>query len=208
MYWTEFLTIAVAHLFAVASPGPDFAVVMRQCVTSGTRAGLWTSFGVGSGIFLHVSYCVLGVALLLSQSPALFNSMKYLAALYLLYLGIQSIRASFGTALNQGIEEGSSSVNPKKAFVLGFLTNGLNPKATLFFLALFTVVISQETPVSVQIAYGIYLAIATFIWFALLSKLLGRTAVRQWLLKSGAWFERGMGAILILLALQIAFNAN
>ena len=69
-------------------------------------------------------------------------------------------------------------------------------------------VISQETPVSVQIAYGIYLAIATFIWFALLSKLLGRTAVRQWLLKSGAWFERGMGAILILLALQIAFNAN
>ena len=89
MYWTEFLTIAVAHLFAVASPGPDFAVVMRQCVTSGTRAGLWTSFGVGSGIFLHVSYCVLGVALLLSQSPALFNSMKYLAALYLLYLGIQ-----------------------------------------------------------------------------------------------------------------------
>lgn len=208
MYWTEFLTIALAHLFAVASPGPDFAVVLRQCVTSGTRAGIWTSFGVGTGILLHVSYCVLGVALLLSQSPTLFNSMKFLAAIYLFYLGIQSIRSSLGPGTNQAVVEGSSSVNPRKAFVLGFLTNGLNPKATLFFLALFTVVISQETPMSVQIAYGIYLAIATFMWFALLSKVLGRTAVRKWLLKSGAWFERGMGAILVLLALQIAFNAN
>ena len=60
MYWVEFLTIAVAHLFAVASPGPDFAVVTRQCVTGGTKAGVWTSLGVGTGILLHVSYCLLG----------------------------------------------------------------------------------------------------------------------------------------------------
>ncbi|NKB31569.1 MAG: LysE family translocator [Pseudomonadales bacterium] len=208
MYWTEFLTIAIAHLFAVASPGPDFAVVLRQCVSSGTRAGLWTSFGVGSGILLHVTYCVLGVAVLLSQSPSLFNTMKYLAALYLLYLGVQSIRESINQPANVEPTTANVSVEPKKAFVLGFLTNGLNPKATLFFLALFTVVISPETPTSMQIVYGIYLAIATFAWFAMLSKVLGRDNVRAWLLRAGAWFERGMGAVLIILAVQIALNAR
>ena len=204
MYWAEFLTIAIAHLFAVASPGPDFAVVLRQCVTSGSRAGLWTSFGVGSAILLHVGYCILGVALLLSQSPALFNGMKYIAAAYLLYLGIQSIRKSLKSAIviETNVEE--INVEPRKAFALGFLTNGLNPKATLFFLALFTVVISPDSPISIQIIYGIYLAIATFAWFALLSKILGSENIRAWLQRAGAWFERGMGIILIFLAVQIA----
>lgn len=208
MYWTEFLTIAVAHLFAVASPGPDFAVVLRQSVTSGTRAGIWTSLGVGSAILLHVTYCILGVALLLSQSPSLFNLMKYLAAAYLLYLGIQSIRESMRSGkLVEKLDE-KIEVEPKKAFSLGFLTNGLNPKATLFFLALFTVVISPETPTLIQVTYGLYLAAATFAWFSMLSTILGRPNVRNWILNAGAWFERGMGAILIILAIQIALNTG
>ena len=206
MYWTEFLTIAVAHLFAVASPGPDFAVVTRQSVTGGTKAGLWTSFGVAVGILLHVGYCILGVAFIVSQSPSLFNAMKYIAALYLFYLGVQSIRQS--TRLQEESMKVSMevSVDPGKAFLLGFLTNGLNPKATLFFLALFTVIIDANTPTQIQVVYGIYLALATFAWFAMLSKLLGRSSIRDRIMRSGVWFERAMGAILILLALQIAFN--
>jgi RhtB (resistance to homoserine/threonine) family protein len=206
MYWAEFLTIAIAHLFAVASPGPDFAVVTRQCVTGGTKAGLWTSFGVGAGILLHVGYCILGVAFLISQSPNLFNAMKYLAAAYLVYLGVQAIRDSLQAAGQPRKASTKVTVEPGKAFILGFLTNGLNPKATLFFLALFTVVIDSSTPTIMQIIYGFYLAIATFAWFAMLSKLLGRPAVRDWILKAGVWFERGMGTILILLAVQIALN--
>ncbi len=205
MYWTEFLTIAIAHLLAVASPGPDFAVVLRQSVLGGIRAGLWTSLGVGSAILLHVAYCLFGVAFLLSQSPVLFSTMKLIAALYLFYLGVQSIRNSF---LDNKTGEASSStavLPPRKAFALGFLTNGLNPKATLFFLALFTVVIDASTPTAIQLMYGVYLAVATFIWFALLSGILGIGGVRLVILKMGVWIERAMGAILLLLALQIAF---
>ena len=207
MYWPEFLTIAAAHLFAVASPGPDFAVVTRQCVTGGTRTGLWTSLGVGVGILVHVAYCLLGVALLLSQSPVLFNGMKFIAAGYLLYLGIQSIRESLVGDRAVGEAATEVAMEPRRAFTLGFLTNGLNPKATLFFLALFTVVIDPATPTRIQLLYGAYLATATFVWFAMLSKILGRRRVRDWLLRAGAWFERGMGAILIALALQIALTA-
>ena len=206
MYWSEFFTIAVAHLFAVASPGPDFAVVTRQCITAGTKAGIWTSLGVGFGILLHVTYCILGVALLISQSSFLFNVMKYLAGAYLIYLGVQSVKAFLESAANSNAEYMTSEQSIRKAFLLGFLTNGLNPKATLFFLALFAVVIGEKTPITVQILYGFYLAAATFIWFALLSKLFGITVFRTSLLRVGKWFELGMGIVLIALALQIVLN--
>ena len=84
MYWSEFITIAVAHLLAVASPGPDFAVVLKQSVTGGTRQGILTSLGVGAGILIHVSYCLLGMSILFAQSDMLLTAMKYLAASYLL----------------------------------------------------------------------------------------------------------------------------
>ncbi len=76
MYWTEFLTVALIHLLAVASPGPDFAVVVRESVTHGRRAGTWTALGVGTAIFLHVGYSLLGIGLIVSQSIVLFNALE------------------------------------------------------------------------------------------------------------------------------------
>ena len=206
MYLSEFLTIAIAHLFAVASPGPDFAIVLRQSVTNGRRAGLWTSTGIALGILLHVTYCVLGVALLLSSSPKLFLAVKLSAAVYLVMLGIRAIKESFRhteTRVGAGDYQAHSA---HKLLLTGFLTNGLNPKATLFFLALFTVVIDIETPFLVQVFYGAYLSVATFCWFALLSAILAIGNVRNWFLKSGAWFERIMGLVLIGLGLQLALT--
>jgi threonine/homoserine/homoserine lactone efflux protein len=203
MYWTEFFTIAIAHLFAVASPGPDFAVVLKQCVTSGTRSGIWTSLGVGAAILLHVTYCIFGVALLLTQSPLLFLAVRYLAAIYLLYLGVAAIKESMKIKSAEIEISSALEIKPVKAFYLGFLTNGLNPKATLFFLSLFTVAISPATPTFVQAGYGLYLAVATFAWFTMLSVVLGREKFRSRILKLGVWFERIMGIILIFLAVQI-----
>ena len=205
MYWTEFLTIALAHLLAVASPGPDFAIVVRQSVTGGTRMGVWTSAGVGSGILVHVAYCILGVAILLTQSTTLFMVMKYVAAAYLVYLGVMSLRAKPHSEAELHLED-AARLSPGQAFWRGFLTNGLNPKATLFFLALFTVVIDSNTPTLIQVFYGLYLAVATFAWFAMLSSILGREQVRKTMLKSGVWFERCMGVLLLLLAIQIVLT--
>lgn len=206
-YWSEFFTIAIAHLLAVASPGPDFAIVTRQCVLSGTRAGVWTALGVGSGILLHVTYCLLGVALLLASSPGLFNVMKLVAAAYLFYIGIRALRS---TGFDQDDERlaANTGFSRRQAVMQGFLTNGLNPKATLFFLALFTVVIDPQTPTTVQLFYGAYLAVATFVWFALLSLFLGHRVVRERMLRLGIWFERGMGVVLVVLAIQIGLSLS
>ena len=78
----------------------------------------------------------------------------------------------------------------------------------MFFLALFTLVIDPGTPLGIQIVYGIYLALATFAWFASLSLLMGRQDVRGFVLKAGVWFERGMGIILLALAAQLLLSRS
>jgi threonine/homoserine/homoserine lactone efflux protein len=206
MYFSEFLTIAIAHLIAVASPGPDFAIVLRQSVCHGRGAGLWTSAGIALGILLHVTYCVLGVGLLLSSSPNLFLAVKIVAAVYLMLLGYGALNDSMRHRSLSEDPEGGHRGRPDKWLLTGFLTNGLNPKATLFFLALFTLVIDIETPILVQSFYGLYLSVATFCWFAVLSLILGIGHIRSWFLRAGVWFERIMGIVLIGLGLQLALS--
>ncbi|WP_213875258.1 LysE family transporter [Pseudomonas sp. dw_358] len=206
MYWTEFLTVALIHLLAVASPGPDFAVVVRESVAHGRRAGTWTAFGVGSAIFLHVGYSLLGIGLIVSQSIVLFNGLKWLAAAYLLYIGFKAIRAKPAQPGEQALALEPKVRTPRQAYVAGFMTNGLNPKATLFFLSLFTVVINPHTPLLVQAGYGVYLAVATGLWFCLVAMLFSQQRVRAGFARMGHWFDRTMGAVLIALGVKIALT--
>lgn len=206
MYWAEFLTVALIHLLAVASPGPDFAVVVRESVTHGRRAGTWTAFGVGTAIFLHVGYSLLGIGLIVSQSIMLFNVLKWLAAAYLVYIGIKALRARPAPAGSDSVQVSTVARTPRAAFVAGFMTNGLNPKATLFFLSLFTVVINPHTPLLIQAGYGAYLAVATGLWFCLVALLFSHARVRSGFARMGHWFDRGMGAVLVALGIKIAFT--
>ncbi|AKN26030.1 LysE family transporter [Pseudomonas stutzeri] len=206
MYWMEFMTVALVHLLAVASPGPDFAVVVRESVAQGRRAGSWTALGVGCGIFVHVAYSLLGIGLIVSQSIVLFNLFKWLAAAYLVYLGWRALRAR---PMNLEAIDGANAPVARsawRAFVIGFVTNGLNPKATLFFLSLFTVVISPDTPLLVQAGYGFYLAGATALWFLLVAWLFSRGRVRAGFARMGHWFDRLTGAVLIGLGARLALS--
>lgn len=205
MYWTEFLTVALVHLLAVASPGPDFAIVVRESVTHGRTAGTWTALGVGAGILVHVTYSLLGIGLIVAQSAVLFNLLKWLAAAYLLYLGIKALRSG-PAAPESGVSPPETSRNPRGAFVSGFVTNGLNPKATLFFLSLFTLVINPHTPLVIQAGYGIYLACATAAWFSLVALLFSHSRVRSGFARMGHWFDRLMGVVLVGLAVRLVFS--
>lgn len=206
MYWTEFLTVALVHLLAVASPGPDFAIVVRESVSSGRHAGIWTAIGVGSGILVHVGYCLLGIGLIVSQSIMLFNLLKWLAAAYLIYIGIRALRAKPVDPLQAQQALDAVAVTARGAFVRGFVTNGLNPKATLFFLSLFTLVISPQTPLLVQAGYGAYLAVATAAWFCAVALLFSHSRVRNGFIRMGHWFDRMMGAVLVALGIKVALS--
>lgn len=199
-FWPEFLLIATAHLLAVSSPGPDFAIILRYAVRYGRQTAIWTSLGIGAGILLHITYSLVGIGLLIKTTPWLFQALTVVAAGYLIYLGQGAIRAKAPTSVASDDELQASVPARRSAFLAGFITNGLNVKATLFFLSLFAVVISASTPLSYKVIYGLYMAIATAVWFCLLSILLTRPQVRRLLLAKGYWFDRLMGIVLLLLA--------
>ncbi|MGX5220586.1 LysE family translocator [Pseudomonas sp. S9] len=207
MYWAEFFTVALIHLLAVASPGPDFAIVVRESVGFGRRAGIYTALGVGVGIFVHVAYSLLGIGLIVSQSIVLFNALKWLAAAYLLYIGIKALRAKPADPASLDLDKPAGERSARGAFVTGFVTNGLNPKATLFFLSLFTVVINPHTPLLVQAGYGVYLAAATALWFCLVAMLFSQQRVRAGFARLGHWFDRLMGVVLVGLGIKLAFTS-
>lgn len=207
-FWTEFLTIALVHLLAVASPGPDFAMVLRQSIVSGRRPAIYTSIGIGAGILVHVCYCLLGLGLVISRSVMLFNLVKLVGAVYLLYVGWQSLRARPAAADDLDCRTEAPRLPAARALRIGFLTNVLNPKATLFFLSLFSLVIKPETPLWAQLLYGLYMAVATGLWFSALSILLTRPAVRGFFSRFGHWAERVMGAVLLALGVRLALASQ
>ncbi len=208
-FWPEFLLIATAHLLAVASPGPDFAIVLRYAVRYGRTTAIYTSLGIGCAILLHVTYSLVGIGVLIQTTPWLFQALSVLAALYLIYLGQGAIRAKAPASTSDTLatEQVLAWPAPRAAFYAGFITNGLNPKATLFFLSLFAVVISAETPLAYKAFYGVYMALATAAWFTLLSFLLTQSKVRYFLLAKGFWFDRIMGILLLMLAGHLLLNS-
>ncbi len=210
-YGVEFSKVALAHLLAVVSPGPDFAVVLRQSLTLGRRTAIWTSVGVGTAILLHVGYSLLGLGLLIQSSEVWFALVKYAGAGYIAWLGLQSLRVKPRTGAEVFAGRGEAGAvglpTSRAAFVTGFVTNALNPKATLFFVSLFVMVVSPQTPKLVQLGYGVWMALGTMAWFSLVAVFFTREDVRRGFLRLGHWIDRVLGVVFLAFAGSLAFAA-
>lgn len=203
--WGEFLGLALIHFLAVVAPGPDFAVTVRQSVRYGRRAGILTALGIGLGISVHVVYTLVGVSALLHTTPWLMDVVRLLGGGYLIYLGVQFLRSRPAGADAHDAESSQEALRQGavRAFWTGFLTNATNPKATLFFLAVFTTVVSTSTPLAIQALYGVWMCIVNALWFVLVSLMFTHPAVRARFLRNGWLFERAMGVLLIVFALRL-----
>jgi len=209
-YWIQFLKVAVAHLLAVASPGPDFAMVVRQSIVHGRRAAVWTSVGIGTAILVHVTYALLGIGILLRASHFWFSAVKFAGAGYLAWIGAKSMMsrprrepAGAPAGAERDLARAAEPA-PAAAWTTGFLTNIFNPKATLFFVAIFATVVNPATPKVIQGAYGVWMSATTMAWFAMVSVLFTRDTVRSAFLRAGHWIDRAMGAVFLALAAALA----
>jgi RhtB (resistance to homoserine/threonine) family protein len=207
-YWPEFLKLSLVHLLAVASPGPDFALVLKQSIKSGRKTAIWTAFGIGSGILFHASYSLLGLGVLLSSSPFAFTVVKWIGASYLAYLGYCSLRAK-PTNLLIAHSKGGESINqaPLEAWKTGFIVNIFNPKCALFCIAFFVTVVSPFTPLPLKAVYSVWIALMTFIWFSFVGYVFTREKIRTAFLRQGYLIDRVLGVVFIAFALSIAFTA-
>jgi RhtB (resistance to homoserine/threonine) family protein len=204
-YWEQFLKVAVAHLLAVVSPGPDFAMVVRQSLSHGRRAAVWTAVGIGSAILVHVTYALLGLGILLRTNPAAFTAVKVVGAAYLAWIGVKALRSRPRTSLGAplpGAPVAAPSVG--SAWTTGFLTNVFNPKATLFFVAVFASLMDPATPRLVQAAVGAWMSLTTMAWFVVVASVFTHERVRSAFLRGGHWIDWAMGVVFIGLAVALA----
>lgn len=198
-------SILLAHLLAVMSPGPDFFMTVRNSLTYSRKTGIWTGIGIGAGISIHIIYCIAGLALVISKSILAFNLIKFAGAGYLLYIGIKSLRAK-SSKIKIAAHARGQDIHPWKAFRIGFLTNVLNPKATLFFLSLFTLIIKPDAPAQTLLIASIIMVFNTALWFSLVAIFFTQQKVAGIFSRFQRVFSRLFGGILIALGIKVALS--
>ncbi len=140
----EALAVASITLLAVISPGPDFAMVTRNSYLFGRRTGLLCALGIALGVQVHVCYTMFGVAMLIEHAHGWLTAVKLLGAAYLIWIGIKTLTQPH--AADGGYTRGAQASSNWASLRMGFLTNALNPKTTLFVVSTYTQVVDAHTP--------------------------------------------------------------
>lgn len=200
-YSYEIWTVTLISIVMVISPGQDFAIITRNSIVYSRKAGVIASLGIFSAIWLHVAYSLAGVAVLIDKTPALYDVIKYAGAMYLLYLGVKGIIAS-GKSIKNKINT-KLNISNLDAFKSGFLSNALNPKTTLFFLSIFTQVVDIETPSSIQLIFGVIIALSHLIWFTLVAYFFSTEYFMKKINSIRSTIDKILGIILIFMAISI-----
>jgi RhtB (resistance to homoserine/threonine) family protein len=205
-FYAQLLTITIIQLVAIMSPGPDFAIICRNSLVYSRRTGVYSALGISLGILVHVTYTLVGIGLIISRSIVLFSTHKLLGAAYLIYIGYKSLKAKPSREINP--VKSKRDLSRLQAIKIGFVTNILNPKVTLFFFSLFTQVISPNTPTSIRALYGLQMFVFTLSWFTLLAIAISHPMVKNRFLSVSHYVEKTMGVILIALGIKVALEST
>jgi threonine/homoserine/homoserine lactone efflux protein len=206
MFGIHDLTLfVVACILLAVTPGPDTTLVFAQTLRHGVRGGLVASLGVITGCLVHVTAASVGLSAILAASAHAFNVVKWLGAAYLAFIGLRTIIAA-GRASAAASPE-PQALRTSSVFWTGFLTNVLNPKVAVFFLAFLPQFVTGNTayaPLGFATLGLIFIAVG-FIWLVALAFVAARSAAAlggRGRLK--VWLERALGGAFIALAAKLA----
>ena len=209
---TNIMAFAAVAILLVISPGPNGLLIAKTVPLLGKKAGFANVWGFVAAFYLHGTLSVFGISILLLQSAHAFFVFKILGAIYLIWVGVKSLLGAFEhehTALPTPGAKNTATPNAislRAAFVEGFVTNALNPKVTLFYLAAFPQFLSVDD--SALNAYALVTAhtVLNFCWFSLMvmmfsriSRAVGGSSFRRWLSALTGIAFIGFGSKLALL---------
>ncbi len=202
LYYHNLITLATVNLIALISPGPDFAVVVKNSLLYSRRTAIFTAIGIAFGAMTHVTYSLLGLGIVLDNYPWVLGVIKYIGAAYLIYLGGKGLVAK-KEALEFGRLNHRKDIGAQQGFLNGILTNLLNPKCAMFFISLFAVAISPNVPVPIMVSYGAIVFVETLIWFSFVAFVLTAKKTRDKFASQAHWISRLCGLILLWLGFRI-----
>ncbi|WP_295893700.1 LysE family translocator [uncultured Vibrio sp.] len=202
----ESMSLAVLGILIVISPGADFVLVLKNSLNQGRLAGIWTAVGVSLAISVHIGYSMLGISYLISQNEWLFSLVRYIGSAYLIYLGLKGIfSASSELELT---EDTPADINGSHYLAQGFLCNVLNPKTMLFFLSIFSQVISPDSNDSQSaLIYGLYMVMLHGLWFSLVAVLFTSKTLQVRVKKMKKRLNQACGAGLLTFGALLALKS-
>ncbi|MCE3231680.1 MAG: hypothetical protein K0R76_53 [Alphaproteobacteria bacterium] len=203
-YFPSILALASIQAVGLISPGPDFAIVMRNSLIHSRRAGVLTAVGVSLGTMVHLFYILFGVGVLISETIWLFHLFKYLGSGYLIYIGMKGLRARKG-ALDYRRTQIYKDIPSFTALRSGFLTSIMNVKAMLYFLSLISAFITSKEPGLIICIYGIIIFFSTLIWFSFVALCFSHERLHCFFSRFHHWIERTTGGLLMLLGIRMLF---
>jgi threonine/homoserine/homoserine lactone efflux protein len=194
-----------AGLLLNITPGADLALIGARSAAQGFRSGAAAALGVGAGCFVHVAAAALGLSALIAGSAAAFTVLRWVGAAYLVWLGIGLLR---GSATSSPTTAAEAAVTWRRSFAQGFLTNALNPKVALFFLAFLPQFIDAAAPdkalafVALGAVFAVNGTMVNVAFAALIARLRGALGSQP---SVGRWLGRGVGAMFIALGVRLAW---
>lgn len=205
---THFEFFVVAVFLLNVTPGPDTAYIVGRSVAQGRGAGLMSALGISAGCCVHSLACAFGLTALLAASATAFTVIKFVGAIYLIYLGVRLVFAK--PAANQAAGEASGAGAPKslrQLFLQGFWTNMLNPKVVLFFVSFFPqfVTAGSAHKALAFLTLGGVFVVMSMIWNSFVAWIAGSVTQRF----SGKpsvknWLDRGVGSAFVGLGIKLA----
>lgn len=203
----NFETFLIAGIILNLTPGADTMYILGRSIAQGKRAGVLSALGISTGSVFHIIFATLGLSIILAQSALAFEIVKYLGAAYLIFLGVKAVLKKADGKLE--LSQGGQTTDYGKIFLSGVLTNLLNPKVALFFLAFLPQFIDPGYAENALpfLILGMTFLITGTVWCLILalfaSKLSNRIRKNPGIKK---WLDKITGGIFIALGIKLALT--
>lgn len=205
-----FFTVALAHFLALLSPGPDFVLVVKSAVRNDRNKAMGVAVGISSANAFYIALCLIGVGAILASSVWLMITLKVIGGLFLIFLAIQALKAKKSDYAGLAIASDKNTANKAsfgREFITGFMSGILNPKNLLFYLSLFTVVLTNDVSLAFKVVLGVWMTLVVFCWDTAIIFLLSSRKVREKFTKLAYYIDKLTGAILGVVGFSIVKSA-
>jgi RhtB (resistance to homoserine/threonine) family protein len=206
LFYTNLILVGTIIILAVISPGPDFAVIVRNSLTYGRKTGFATALGIAAGVTIHTTYTILGLSYFISRYVWFLEAVRFAGAFYLIYLGASAFFPTKKGAEDNENFSAEKSVTLWEAFKNGFLCNVMNPKTILFFTALFTQVISPDTQGAIKVSIGVLISLTHLFWFSFVVWILTDSRTVKLFERWQKHLEKFVGFFLLALGAKLALS--
>lgn len=204
-------TVVVAHFLALISPGPDFLMIVR----SSLRAGKVNAIGVAGGIALanglYIALSIVGIGAALAASLVVMVALKVVGGLFLIYVAVQALlapRSTYTVLIEASQSQEAGQFHPFwREFSAGFISGIANPKNIIFYLSLFSVVLTKEVGIGIKIALGVWMTGLVFVWDTMIVLVLARDRVKRSFSKFAFYIDKISGALLGLVGTKLLHSA-